>query len=304
MEVFEKMVTTQLTLFAYMAAGLICRKIGIITDSSRKYFNAMLTKIALPCTICASFLINITAEEMAQAGLMLVVSACICLLGYGIALLLFRKVVERRRGPMYFGTMFSNAGNAGLPVVSMVFGELGVLYTSFFLIPIRVFMWTLGLSFFNKEEDGKSKWKKLMLNPCLLAVFVGLGLTALPFDVPSALQTPVRNIGSMVGPLSMMIIGSTLTDMKPVEIVKDKSAWALSALRLVLIPLVVMGVMRLLNLPEMMWQVAVVITAMPVATLTVVFAETSGGDHLSASRCVILSTLLSLVTVPLLTLIF
>lgn len=304
MEVFEKMVTTQLTLFAYMAAGLICRKIGIITDSSRKYFNAMLTKIALPCTICASFLINITAEEMAQAGLMLVVSACICLLGYGIALLLFRKVVERRRGPMYFGTMFSNAGNAGLPVVSMVFGELGVLYTSFFLIPIRVFMWTLGLSFFNKEEDGKSKWKKLMLNPCLLAVFVGLGLTALPFDIPSALQTPVRNIGSMVGPLSMMIIGSTLTDMKPVEIVKDKSAWALSALRLVLIPLVVMGVMRLLNLPEMMWQVAVVITAMPVATLTVVFAETSGGDHLSASRCVILSTLLSLVTVPLLTLIF
>ncbi len=304
MEVFEKMVTTQLTLFAYMAAGLICRKIGIITDSSRKYFNAMLTKIALPCTICASFLINITAEEMAQAGLMLVVSACICLLGYGIALLLFRKTDERRRGPMYFGTMFSNAGNAGLPVVSMVFGELGVLYTSFFLIPIRVFMWTLGLSFFNKEEDGKSKWKKLMLNPCLLAVFVGLGLTALPFDIPSALQTPVRNIGSMVGPLSMMIIGSTLTDMKPVEIVKDKSAWALSALRLVLIPLVVMGVMRLLNLPEMMWQVAVVITAMPVATLTVVFAETSGGDHLSASRCVILSTLLSLVTVPLLTLMF
>ncbi|MBE5768846.1 MAG: AEC family transporter [Clostridiales bacterium] len=304
MEVFEKMVTTQLTLFAYMAAGFICRKIGIITDSSRKYFNAMLTKIALPCTICASFLINITAEEMAQAGLMLVVSACICLLGYGIALLLFRKTDERRRGPMYFGTMFSNAGNAGLPVVSMVFGELGVLYTSFFLIPIRVFMWTLGLSFFNKEEDGKSKWKKLMLNPCLLAVFVGLGLTALPFDIPSALQTPVRNIGSMVGPLSMMIIGSTLTDMKPVEIVKDKSAWALSALRLVLIPLVVMGVMRLLNLPEMMWQVAVVITAMPVATLTVVFAETSGGDHLSASRCVILSTLLSLVTVPLLPLMF
>lgn len=304
MSVLQKMISTQAALFAYMLAGVICRRLGVIQSDSRRYFNAMLTKICLPCMICASFLIEITREELVQAGMMLLYSAVICSAEGLIALLLWRRADDRRRPVLQFSTMFSNAGNAGIPVVSMVFGDLGVLYTSYFLIPIRCFMWTLGLTLFmggGKREKGLIK--KLLMNPCLLAVFVGMALMALPFSPPDWLVTPVRGVGNMVGPLSMMIIGSTLMDMKPRDML-DRQAWLASLVRLLVIPVLVMAACRLMGLPALCWQVAVTLIAMPVATLTVVFAETHGGDHLFASRCVFISTILSLVTVPLVTMLF
>lgn len=303
MDVFQKMVSTQAALFIYMVAGVICRSVGIINDSSRKYFNAMLTKVTLPCMIATSFLTRRTMDELAQAGMMLLYSAGILLAAYAVGMVIWRWAQERRRAILHFGTVFSNAGNAGLPVVSMVFGELGVLNAAFFLIPIRCFIWTVGLSMFMRTEPGESRIKKLLTNPCLLAVFVGLGLMLMPFDVPEMIAAPIDAIGDMVGPLSMMIIGSTLTEMKPRDML-DGQAWAVSLVRLIAIPLLLVAVLPLLGLPEICWQVAVTINAMPIASLTVVFAETHGGDIHFASRCVFISTLLSLVTVPLITLLF
>ena len=302
MDVLSKMISTQAALFIYMAAGVICRVAGIINDKSRKHFNAFLVNVTLPAMICASFLTKRSTQELAQAGMMLIISACVCLASYGLSLLIWRGKPAGKRSILQFATMFSNAGNAGLPVVAMVFGDAGVLYASFFLIPIRIFMWTLGLSFFMPEKGG-GKLKKLMTNPCFVAVFAGLGLMLLPFEMPDVVQTSMRSIGNMTGPLSMMIIGSTLSEMRPRDML-DRDALIVSGVRLIMIPLVLMGVLRLTGLAQTSWQVAVTLVAMPVATLTVVFSETYGGDHHFASRCVFISTVLSLVTVPLMTLLF
>ena len=302
MDVLQKMVSTQAVLFLYIAAGIVCRLVGIMTAATRRYFNALLVYVTLPAMIFASFMTRHSLKELTQAGMMLVVSACVCLAPYGLSLLLWRKAPQQRQGTLRFATMFSNAGNAGLPVVSMVFGDAGVLYASFFLIPMRVFMWTLGLSFFIPSTQS-GRIKKLMTNPSFIAVFAGLLAMLCPVALPAAVQSAVRGVGNMTGPLSMMIIGSTLSEMRPRDML-DRDALLVSIVRLILLPLALLGTLRLTALSELGRQVSVTLTAMPVATLTAVFSDTYGGDYCFASRCVFLSTVISLITVPIVTLLF
>ena len=302
MGVLQKMIETQALMFLYMAAGVIIRKTGILKQEGRSSFVGLLINVTLPCMILHSFEQDVTPSELVTAAETLHISAGCCLVAFALGKLFWRRKEPERKSVLEFATMFSNAGNAGLPVVSLVFGAKGVFYASFFLIPIRVLMWTLGVSLF-LHDTGKDAWKKLVLNPSVLVVFVGLALMLTHTKLPAVLSDGIANIGGMTGPLSMMIIGSTLADMKP----KDAlclDAFALSGVRLALIPLAALAALKLLGVPSLVWQVSVTLLAMPAASNTAILAELYGCDYSFAAKCVFVSTILSLVTVPCITLLY
>jgi len=221
---------------------------------------------------------------------------------YLIGVVIWRKKPAEKRAVLEFATMFSNQGNAGLPIIQLVFGSQGVFYTSFLLIPVRVLMWTLGVSLFVKQE-GKARWRTLLVNPSLLVVFAGLFILLTPFKLPQVFSTAITNIGNMTGPLSMMLIGASLADMNLREAL-DKDAFLLSAVRLLGLPVLAMLILRALPVEPMIWQVQAVLIAMPAASNTAILAEMYGRDHSFAAKCVFITTILSLITVPCLTLLF
>ena len=296
------MLSTQALMFIYMVVGVIIVKTKILKKEGRSSLIGLLINITLPCMILHSFEQDAGIEELIAAGHALIISACCCLIAYGIGVVIWRRKPAEKRAVMEFATMFSNAGNAGLPIVSLVFGAEGVFYTSFLLIPIRVLMWTLGVSLFVKQE-GKARWKTLLINPSLLVVFVGLFILLTPFKLPAVMSTAITNIGNMTGPLSMMIIGASLADMNVREAL-DKDAFILSAVRLLGIPVLAMVIMRAIGIDTMLWQVQATLLAMPAASNTAILAEMYGRDHSFAAKCVFISTILSLITVPCLTLLF
>jgi len=116
-------------------------------------------------------------------------------------------------------------------------------------------------------------------------------------------SSALDRIGAMTAPLSMMMIGATLADMRPREAL-DRDAFALSAVRLLLLPVLFMTIMRLIGLPDEIWQVTTVLFAMPAPTNVAIIAEMYGGDYKFATKVVFVSTVLSLVTVPCITLLF
>ena len=302
MNVFEKMLSTQALMFIYILVGVIISKTKVLKKEGRSSFIGLLINMTLPCMILHSFEQDVGIQELISAGHALVISACCCLAAYFIGKLIWRKKPAEKRAVMEFATMFSNQGNAGLPIISLVFGAQGVFYTSFLLIPVRVLMWTLGVSLFVKQE-GKARWKTLLINPSLLVVFVGLALLLTPLKLPQVVSTAVTNIGNMTGPLSMMIIGASLADMNLREAL-DRDALILSAVRLIAMPVLAMLVLRALNVNTLIWQVQATLIAMPAASNTAILAEMYGRDHTYAAKCVFVSTILSLVTVPCLTLLF
>lgn len=302
MTVFSRMLSTQALMLAYMLLGAVAQKTGIIQKAGRPTLIGLLINITLPCMILHSFEREVTPEGLVTAGQALLISAACCLAAYALGRLLWRGQTDERKAVLVFATMFSNAGNAGLPVVALVFGDMGVFYASFFLIPIRVFMWTLGLGQFMPGRGG-ARWKALLLNPSLMVVFVGLALMLLSLRLPAPLSGAIANVGDMTGPLSMMIIGASLAEMKPRDAL-DGGAFALSAVRLLVIPLLTLLALRLLNADTLLTQVSATLLAMPAATNTAILAERYGRDHRFAAKCVFVTTILSLVTVPCLTLMF
>ena len=132
---------------------------------------------------------------------------------------------------------------------------------------------------------------------------MGIALMFAPFRLPSVLSTAIKNIGDMTGPLSMMIIGAALGESNIREAF-DIDAFKLAAVRLVVQPVIFLVLLRTLGVQDILWQVTVTLTAMPAAANTEIIAEMYGKDYAFAARCVVVSTVASLFSVPLLALLF
>ena len=303
MNVFERMLNTQALMFVYVMTGIIMAKTGILKHEARSSFIHLLLDITLPCMILNSFNIDIGINEIIAAGEIMIISSACVFISWITAKIFWRNQPHDRKAVLEFATLFSNAGNAGMPIVSSVFGTEGVFYASFYLLPVRILIWTVGLALFVDSKNTRERMILLAKTPSVVVVFVGIALMFLPFKLPSVLSTAVKNIGDMTGPLSMMLIGAALGESN-LRSAFDADAFILTGVRLVVEPLIFLFLFRSLRVQAILWQVAVTLTAMPAAANTEIFAEMSGRDYMFAARCVVVSTVISLFSVPILTLLF
>ncbi|MBQ3347881.1 MAG: AEC family transporter [Synergistaceae bacterium] len=303
MTVFSRMLNTQALMFVYVVVGIIMAKTGILKHEGRSSFINLLLDITLPCMILNSFNVDTSIEQLIAAGEIMIISSVCVLIAWVTGKIFWRNQPVERKAVLEFSTLFSNAGNAGMPIVASVFGTEGVFYASFYLLPVRILIWTVGLSLFVDERDTKKRIMILLKTPSLVVVFVGIALMFMPFKLPAVLSTAIKNIGDMTGPLSMMIIGAALGESKIREAL-DVDAFKLTAVRLVVQPLIFLFLFRSLGVSTILWQVAVTLTAMPAAANTEIIAEMYGKDYAFAARCVVVSTVVSLFSVPILTLLF
>jgi predicted permease len=159
-------------------------------------------------------------------------------------------------------------------------------------------MWTAGISLFEKT-DTKTKWRNILLNPNIIAVELGMLRCVLPIEIPYFMDYSIDKIGATVSPLSMIIVGAILADVD-IKSIFDKSVFFVAGVRLILLPLLTIGVVTLLRLDSTISGVALVLTAMPVGTTTALLAAKYHADVAFASKCVFITTLASLITVPIL----
>ena len=172
---------------------------------------------------------------------------------------------------------------------------------SIFIIPNRIFMWTAGVSIFTAEADKKAAFKKVMLNPCVIVIFIGLFRSFTDFTLPEFLAKSITGLGNCTTPLSMVLIGTMMTELTPASF-KDWSTVYLAFMRLVALPFLALFIMRLLNADPIMTGCAVILTAMPAGSTTALLAEKYGSDPVYASKCLLTNTLFSLITIPIMTL--
>ena len=298
-DIVSRMIDTQLLLFLYMLCGVIVSKIGIIRDDNRGVLVRVLMDVAMPMMVLNAFNKPTDPEALKASILVMVIAAASCFVTWGIGTLLWRRQPDNKRKVLMYASMFSNAGNAGLPVLNLVFGPEGVFYGSMYLIPPRILQWTVGMGFFLKPKKGAFV-KNVLLNPMVVVVYIGFVLMAFNWQIPGVFGTAIANLGSMTGPLSMILIGATLAKMKPRALL-DPVVLLVSALRLLIFPMAAALALKALGVDQMTMNLCVILLAMPVASHTAAMAERYGGDFVFASACVSVSTLLSVVTVPVIT---
>lgn len=287
--------TLQLELFLLLAAGFYFRK-RVVGAAFEKGLTDVILDLILPCNIVTSFQIEMSAGLLRSTFSVLAVSMANQLACLTLGAAVYRRRPREKWPVMKYGSLCSNAGFLGTPVAEGIWGPQGVMLASIYLIPQRIFMWSVGVGFFHREE--KNVALKLLTNPCILASAAGLALMAAQASLPPFLDKTVHALGQCNTGMSMFLIGMVASRIRPRDFL-DRDVLYLTAVRLGLIPLLVFLGCRLLAVDQLTAGVAVLLAAMPLAGTSAVLAARYDAAPEFAASAVAVSTALSMVAIPL-----
>lgn len=296
------MAEIQSVLFLYMLIGWICRKPDLVKAAAQPSFTNFLLYVSIPCMVFQSFDMEFTMETLYRGASVLTIATISALVSLVFGRYAYNWCNPREKCIMKYGTLVSNSGFAGLPVIQDAYGQDGLFLGSLFIIPNRIMMWSAGISLFT-DAPLKQRIKNVMLNPGIIAVELGVLRMLFQPAIPQQLNKALSALGAMSTPLGMVIIGMILSGVSP-RTVLDKKAFILVAVRQFLFPLGTLAILRLLGTDLLTLQISVVLTGMPVGSSTAFLADKYGADAVFASKCVFISTLTSLITIPILTIFF
>lgn len=284
-------------LFSVMILGVILKRIGTVDSRGMSLLTDLVINVTLPASILKSFQMEFNSEILKSCLVICIVAVLIQVGAYLLGMVLYPGFKDDRKKVLQYATICSNAGILGNPIAEGIFGGLGLLYASIYVIPQRVFMWSVGLTYFTEAPNRKTLVKKVLSHPCIVSVFIGFLIMVFQIPFPAFLSLTIKNVSNANTFLAMMLVGAILADV-PLSSLPEKATVYYSFVRLFLIPFLVLLGCRLGQVDALVTGVSVVLSGMPAASVTAVMAAKYGKDEVFATKCVVLSTLLSMVTVP------
>ena len=288
-------------LFLLMATGTVAVKTGVLKPENKQALSNLLVYLVVPAMILNSYRMEFSAEilrNLLAAFGMSVLAICI---GTVITLVLTARRKNSRAPIFRFATVFSNAAYMGFPLISALFGAEGLLYASAYVTVFNILLWTMGYGMVSGSANAKDVARNLLRTPVFYALVAGLAIYFFQIPIPRLIAQPIELLAGMNTPLSMLITGMLLAASDLKAIVSDLHIWKLAAVRMLLIPAVCLGVFALLGLVHlgMSAQVVLLLECCPAAAITSVFAVQFHHDESYAAGSVVLTTLLSIVILPL-----
>lgn len=287
-----------LSLFLMMAVGFGMYKTTLLNDTGAAQMTDLLLYAVTPCVVIHAFQRPFDPNTARAIAVFAVAGAAVMVFGMAVGTLLFRKGEENARAVQRFAMVFSNCGFMGIPLAGAVCGADGTLYASVFVVIFNLFQWTYGFAVMSGK---KLSLKNAVVNPCVIGVAVGLPLFLLSVPLPSPLQNAVSMMADLNSPLAMIVIGTHLAKTDLIRTLKDTRCYFASLMRLVVMPALVMAIACFVPwLDRNQTLTLAVMCGAPVAASCALFAAKYKRDSLLAGRLVALSTVFSLLTLPLL----
>lgn len=295
---FFQMLDLQLTFLLNLMIGVFAYKTKMITDENRPHFISLVLNIFLPAMVFNSFR-NLTTELLKTGLIVFIASFIIYTLTYFIGALFFRDFEDKKKRILHYATLVNNVGFAGQPLSADMFGDIGTIYASIYLVPHRIFMWTVGISVLSTDAttNMKSAFGKLIRNPSIIALILGLIRGILQIPLPQFIDRTMGQLSGTVSPLAAIMIGSIIATLD-LNSLFEKGVLRFTFIRLIAIPLTVLMVCRAIGISGPIAGVLTIMTAMPAGTTTALLADSYGLDEQLASKTIFVSTVLSVITVP------
>lgn len=295
-----------IVLFILMILGYYMRRKDILSDEMCKSLSWIVVNIANPAMILSGSVNSengIAGEELLMTMALAVgIFAGLILISLIIPIVL--RVPGRSAGVYRVMTIFSNIGFMGFPVISALYGTEALLYASVFLIPFNLLIYTYGILALKSNDGQKEKLDlKKVLNIGVLCCILSIILSFVQIPMPSFVKTTISTLSNLTAPLSMMVIGASMATIDIKELFMDVKLLLFAVLKLVVIPVAGLFLLKTFIYSEMLLGVCMVMIATPVASMTAMLAQQYDGDYELASRSVALTTILSVVTMPLVSII-
>ena len=284
-----------LQMFLLAGIGYLLFKGKKISLEGSKTIGNILIYASLPAVIINGFLVERTPEHISGLLWSALGAVILLLMAIGVAHFTFRK------DPIgAFATAFSNPGFFGIPLIVATIGQGAVFYAAPFIAFLNIGQWTYGVSRLNGQPILQGfQPKKLIKAPFVIAILTGLFLFATQLPLPAIIRNCLTTVAGMNTPLAMFTVGIYLAQTDLSELISRKALYLISLLRLIVIPLISIFVLSLFPATlEQMKLVLLIVIACPVGSNVAVYAQLHDKDYPYAVETVIISTLLSIATIP------
>lgn len=294
MEIVSLLFRQNVIMFLYLCIGYMLYKKKVITAHGSGEIGRLLLHVIMPAAIIKSYIKDYSREMLAG----FLVSFGAALFALLLAMFISRLVFRRRSAIRQFGAAFSNAGFIGIPLVQMTLGEEAVFYVASFVAILNILQWTYGV-FIMTGDRTQISLKKITTNPIAVSLAIGLLLFFLPVKLPAIVTGVIGTLASMNGPLAMIVLGAYLAQVPLKELFTDRLTYLCAVVRLILIPVLTM--LCLFLIPEDFGTVRLAVmlaAAAPVGSNVAIFAQIYDKEYTDAVKDVCLSTVLSILTMP------
>lgn len=289
-----------LVLFIYMMLGFFLARKGVLDERAGKTFSWMVVNVANPALIILPTINKETtlSPEQIWEALKLAVIMYVALIVIAKVITMFmRTSMEKNLYQMMM--IFNNIAFMGFPIVAAAYGPDALLYSALFTLPFCMLIYTYGIVLITANGEKQEKLKlRSIFNIGVIAVIFALAMLFVKPDMPEFVITATKGVSNLTGPLSMMVIGISLAGMKLKDVFCDKTLWLFSFVKLLVIPIIgTLIVIQLLD-NDLLCHVCMVMLGTPVASMVVMLAQTYDADSELMSRGVALTTILSVITIP------
>ena len=295
MEIVVLLLRQNLVMLVYMMIGYFLYKKKLVSAGGSADIGRILLYIVMPAAILKSYLADFSRERLEG----LFVSFLAALLSLLLSIAAARIAFSKEQGIERFGAAFSNAGFIGIPLVQMTLGEEAVFYVSSYVALLNILQWTYGLVTITGDRSLISV-KRLRTNPIILSFLAGIALFLLPVSLPETAENVVGTIAAMNGPLAMIVLGVYLGQVPLRSLFSGRVVYRCTLVRLIVIPVLTMALLFVFPEKYHMLKLTILIAASaPVGSNVSIFAQLYGQDYMQSVKEVTLSTLLCIITLPL-----
>lgn len=285
-----------------MVLGFFLGKAKWISEGTNKQLINILLMVAMPAALFGAFPQEFDREAL-NSFLMGLGGGTLVLLSLAVIGKLFfnkwtlPKAGRYARSESQFALIFNNAAFLGLPLVLTIFGQEAMMPYCGFIIPFNIALFGYGVYLMKGKFDGKMLVSTL-LNPNIIAVMVGCALFVTSTGLPEIFNSTIGTVAQIMTPLSLICIGYMLSRAEIKKLIKKRRLFITAAVQLTVGPALTWVILWALGVPMEVRNILVLIQALPTATSLGLFAEKYGGDPVSASELVVISTIMSVVTLP------
>lgn len=297
-----EILSSLIMIFLLILPGIFFRKKSLIDEHQSETVSALVVNLTWPCMVIDAMQMEFSFQILKDSGYMMAVALIVFAILIAISFPL-SKVLRMSKTKQYmavFMLIFGNTGFLGIPVIKALYGTDAVFFAAILEMINDVMMFTIGIVLIQLSAGANLKISaKQFLNPGLIGVIIGLVLFLLNCRLPDVLGGSVEMVGAATTPLTMFAIGYQLGGLKLKEILGDWQVYVISLVKLLVVPTITLLIVKFwagdFSLLE---KVLIISFAMPVASASTIFSQQYKGELAFSTKTVLLSTVLSIVTIP------
>lgn len=289
-------------IFILIVPGVFFKRKNIFTVEQNGAINSIVVNLTWPCLVIDAMQMEFSMQILKDCGYIMVVCVIILALMFVLSFPFAKmvKLTKRKRYVTIFMLMFGNTGFIGIPVIQALYGTDAVFYAAIVELINDVLIFTVGIMLIQMSAGADLKVGfKQFINPGLIGVIIGLILFLLNIQLPEVIGGSIEMIGAATTPLSMFCIGYQIGGLSFRQIAGDLQIYAVCFVKLLIVPVIALLLVKIWSGDfSMMEKVLVIGFAMPVAAVTSIFSQQYKGEADFATKGVLLSTVLSLISIP------